>query len=90
MQSATDVQVLKIPTGSRIISYRFEGNSVFRRTANDSPWIMVLSRVKTSQMEAGHRNSINAWQWDVELIPRHTKAKTRQWFTFEAVAPAKP
>ena len=87
IQPSTNSQLLQIPAGNGTISYRFEDHTVFRRTADGSPWILVLPRVKTSQMDAGRRDTVNAWRWDVELMPRHPKEKMRQLFTFEAVPP---
>ena len=89
-QITPDGALLKIPAGRDEIVYRFSGDTVYRQAVAGRPWTPVLSRVKASQMANEDRGGIKAWHWDLELIPHHTKARTKPLFTFEAVAPGRP
>jgi len=88
-KQSPDGPVLQIPHGRDRILYRFSGGAIWRKTASASSWVPVLSRVKSSEMKMENRNQIQTWRWEVELLPRTLKARTRPLFTFEAVSPAK-
>lgn len=90
IQTSPDGTLLVIPAGRGTIVYRFSGDTVYRQAAAGRPWTPILAGVKMSQMAGEDRNPVNAWRWDLELAPHHSKAKTKPLFTFEAVAPVKP
>ena len=90
MTTSSDGALLEIPRGRGEISYRFSGDTVWRKAAPASAWMPVLSRVKTSQMETEVRSQLKAWRWDVELIPHRSRVKLPLVFSYEAVAPANP
>ena len=85
-----DGAALQIPRGRERIYYRFSGGTIWRKAGTANSWRPVLSRVKTSEMEAENRSQIKVWHWDVKLAPRHPKARMPILLTFEAVPSAKP
>jgi hypothetical protein len=75
---------LRIPRKSGEVDYRFSENAVWRRDGS-SEWIPLLSKIKSSRMEADPRNQITAWRWQLELGARRKGATVIPDFTFEAV-----
>ena len=81
-------QTLQLTTQKGEVLYRFETNTV-TRCIEGQPGIRLLTEVKNSEMRADPRQKVNAWQWEVELLPRakgYTKpGRVRPLFTFTAV-----
>lgn len=75
-----------IPCGTNVVSYSFANGEVRRQSAKDRPWIIVLPRIKSSQMESDPRDHARAWRWEVGLETRRKNPAIRPLFTFEAVA----
>lgn len=81
-------QTLHLTTQKGEVVYHFETNTVTRRIQGQ-PGIRLLTEVKNSEMRTDPRQKVNAWQWEVELLPRakgYTKpGRVRPLFTFTAV-----
>jgi len=75
-----------IPRGTNELTYLFSAGEVRKQASKSAPWIVVLPKVKSSQMQPDPRGHVAAWRWEVELKPRHKNAHLRPVFTFEAVA----
>jgi hypothetical protein len=79
-------QTMRIPHGNEELIYVFADGEVRKQAGRDAPWSMVLTKVKSSQMESDKREHVTAWRWEVELVAGRKNAKVRPLFTFEAVA----
>lgn len=79
-------QTILIPRGTNVLSYAFSNGELQKRPRRNTPWIVVLSKIKSSQMESDSRDNAKAWRWEVALEPRRKNAPMRPLFTFEAVA----
>lgn len=86
-QTSSDGVLLEIPQRGSDIFYRLSGDTLWRKTQPANSWTPVLRRIKTSQMEIENRDGIKAWCWELQLMPRHVRAKMPLLFSFEAVAP---
>jgi hypothetical protein len=82
-------EVVRIPEGARVVSYRFESGGVSRQTSTTENPVLLLANVKTSQMEMDARGAISAWRWELELLQRRKGTLMPLLFTFEA-AQTKP
>ena len=83
-------EVVLIPEGARMVSYRFESGEVRRQLSNSDYSELLLAKVKTSQMAMDARGTVSAGRWELELLSRRQEAHLPLLFTFEAVAPAQP
>ena len=79
-------QNVVIPCGKNELTYSFSGGEVRKRTGKNGPWIVVLPKVKSSQMELDARDHSAAWRWELALESQRKNAHFRPLFTFEAVA----
>ena len=79
-------QNLVMPCGTNELTYSFSGGEVRKRMGRNSSWILVLPKVKSSQMQLDPRNHVAAWRWEVALESRRKNVHFRPLFTFEAVA----
>lgn len=86
-ENSADGALLKIPAGKDEIIYRFSGDSVWRKSAAAGSPVLVLSHVKASEMQSDNRHQIQAWKWDLEMIPHRARARVPLLFTFEAASP---
>jgi Tfp pilus assembly protein FimT len=77
-------EVIRIPEGAGIISYRFESDEVRRRISTSDYQELLLSKVKASQMQMDARGAVSAWRWELELLPRRKETHLPLLFTFEA------
>ena len=82
-------EVARIPEGAREVFYRFESGEVRRQTSASGNPQLLLTKVKTSQMEMDTRGTVSAWRWELELLPHRKETHLPLRFTFEA-AQAKP
>lgn len=81
-------QTIRIPQRDREVVYKFADAQVFRKTGADAPWLVLLPKVKNSQMTSDPRTHVTAWRWELELQPTQKTARTRPLFTFLAVPDA--
>ena len=87
VEKTTDGEVVRIPTKEKDIFYRFESGGVRREVSGLNNSQLLLPKVKTSQMRAEARNTVNAWRWELELTQRRKETHLPLLFTFEAVQP---
>ncbi len=74
---------LRIPQRSGVVSYVFEGGTVWRLTGpTRTP---VLKAVKDSRMLMDRREHLVSWRWDLELASPQKVVRVRPLFTFQAV-----
>jgi len=83
--NAASGQTVVIPCGQTQITYSFGGGEVQKQAGQDRPWIVLLPKVKSSQMERDSRDHVTAWRWEVVLETRRKNAQLHPLFTFEAV-----
>jgi hypothetical protein len=83
-------EVVRIPEGARVVSYRFESGEVRRQISASGNSQLLLAKVKTSQMEMDARGVVSAWRWELELLQRRKGTSLPLLFTFEAAAQSKP
>jgi hypothetical protein len=88
VETGTDGQTLRLPNAKGDVLYRFENDTVERKTGEQN-WIRLLSNVKSSSMHPDPRQKVTAWTWEVELLPRvkgyNKPGRVRPLFTFVAV-----
>ncbi len=82
-------EVVRIPEGARLVSYRFESGGVSLQSSVSAKPLLLLANVKTSQMTLDARGGVSAWRWELELLPRRGASHRPLQFTFEA-AQTKP
>lgn len=80
-----DGETVKIPEGQTEIDYHFDNNQVSRQIGTAKA--IVLTRVKTSDIQMDARGAVTAWRWELELTPRRSETHLSLSFTFEAVPP---
>lgn len=86
MATATG-EVARIPkTGGEII-YRFESGELRREVPAINNSRLLLSKVKSSQIETDIRGGVTGWRWELELVQRRKEMNLPLRFTFEAVQP---
>ena len=73
-------QTLRIPCGNKQLIYSFADGEVRKQTDKNNPWLVVLSKVKSSQMQIDKREQVTAWRWEVELESTRKKLHTRPLF----------
>ena len=83
-------EVVRISEGARVVSYHFESGGVSRQFSSTAKPLLLLANVKTSQMTMDARGVVNAWRWELELVPRRNETHLPLRFTFEAATPATP
>jgi hypothetical protein len=90
VENSPEGELVRIPRGTNELFYKFSNDEVRRKSSSASSWILVLPRVKNSQMQMENRNQTVAWRWEVELMRRNMKTKLALLFTFEAAVPGMP
>ncbi|MEI6193413.1 MAG: hypothetical protein WCS42_03690 [Verrucomicrobiota bacterium] len=80
---------VRIPEAEKEIVYRFESGEMRREISNARNSQLLLPKVTASQMQRDARGGVNAWRWELELMPRRREMQLPLRFTFEAV-PMKP
>ena len=78
-------QTIRIPRGNKELIYAFADGEVRKQTDSNSAWQVVLSKVKSSQMQIDKREQVTAWRWEVELEATRKNIHTHPLFTFEVV-----
>ena len=89
VQTNATGEVVQIPEGARVVSYRFEAGKISRQFSASAKALLLLSNVKTSQMEMDDRGGVRAWRWELEMAPARKETHLPLRFTFEA-AQTKP
>jgi hypothetical protein len=80
-------QVVWIPEGARVVSYRFESGAISRQFSATAQPLMLLSNAKASLMTMDSRGSVRAWRWELELAPARKETHLPLRFTFETAQP---
>ena len=88
-ETTTAGEVVRIPEGARMVSYRFDSGEVSRQFSASAKPLLLLANVKSSQMEMDARGAVSAWRWELELSPRRKETHLPLRFSFEAAAAAK-
>jgi len=86
-ENSSDGVLVAIPQSGGEIFYRLSGDTLWRRTTAANYWTPVLHHIRNSQMQMDDRDGIQAWRWELKLIPRRAQEKMPLEFSFEAVAP---
>jgi len=76
---------LRIPSGKQDVIYSFADGEVRKQIGENAPWKVILSNVKSSEMQSDQRAQVTAWRWEVELQSQRKNAKVHPLFTFEVV-----
>jgi len=76
---------IHIPQRDREVAYKFADAQVWRKTGAGAPWIVLLSKVQSSQITSDPRTHVTAWRWELELQPVRKSARVKPLFTFFAV-----
>ena len=89
VETTADGEVVRLSEADKEIIYRFESGAVRREISTLKSPQLLLSKVKTSQMQAEARDGVTAWRWELELTPRRKETHLPLRFTFQA-AQTKP
>ena len=89
VQTNATGEVVQIPEGARVVSYRFESGAVSRQFSATAQPLVLLANVKTSQMAMDDRGGVRAWRWELEQFPVRKETHLPLRFTFET-AQTKP
>jgi type II secretory pathway pseudopilin PulG len=81
------VKQLRIPAPAGEIIYSFSEGEL-RRQAGTNANRILLSNIKSSQMQADPRQNLTAWRWELELKTAKRTTLYRPLFTFESVGGA--
>lgn len=84
VESTASGQVVTIPKDGGQIAYSFNSGEIRRRVGSDGPPLVILPKVKSSDMKSDARNGVTAWQWELELPERQRGPHVPMLFTFEA------
>ena len=76
--------LLHIPQKTREVVYLSHDGSILR-WSDGTPWVPLLTNVKSSEMREDRRRQVAAWRWEIELMARRKSVRLRPLFTFEAV-----
>ncbi len=90
VKTAATGEVVTIPEGEKNIFYHFAAGELRRQAASENISQLLLSKVKTSDMQAEPHGNVTAWRWELELIERRKETHLPLLFTFEAVAKNTP
>jgi Tfp pilus assembly protein PilE len=86
---ATEQAVIPQHGGNVTYTVSYPLGEVRRQAGANGPATLVLSRLKSSLMQADPRALVTAWRWEVELVSIQKKPGITPLFTFEAV-PTQP
>ena len=82
---AGGTETLRIPQAGGDVVYTVAGGEARRRVGVGSE-VLVLSNIKTSQMEGESRPFGQVWRWELELKSNRQHVALRPLFTFAAVS----
>jgi hypothetical protein len=77
-------QTVWIQEGKTKVVYRFSVGEIRRQDSAEKSFQLLLSRVKSSQMETEMRGGVTAWSWELELAQHRKETHLPLLFTFEA------
>ena len=89
VQTNATGEIVRIPEGARVVSYHFGAGKVSRQFNASAQSVILLAKVKSSQMIMDERGGVRAWRWELELAPHRKETHLPLRFTFEA-AQTKP
>jgi hypothetical protein len=69
IQIEKSTRIARIPHRQGDVFYKFAEAQVFRKVGPDASWVVLLPKVKRSQMTADTRKCVVAWRWELELQP---------------------
>ncbi|MGA2801732.1 MAG: hypothetical protein ABSE97_05100 [Verrucomicrobiota bacterium] len=69
IQIEGSTQIVRIPHRQGDVYYKFAEAEAFRKVGSDASWVVLLPKVKRSQMAADVRKHVVAWRWELELQP---------------------
>jgi hypothetical protein len=81
---------VQIPEGATVVSYNFESGEVSRQFSLTAKPLLLLANVKASQMTMETHGLVNAWRWELKLVPLRKETHLPLLFTFEAAAQPRP
>ena len=81
-----DAETVVIPSRSGKIIYSCAQGEVRRQAGAKARAMVVVDRVKSSQMHTDARHQLTAWRWELELLPARKDVHVAPLFTFETVA----
>lgn len=84
VETTSSGQVVTIPEDGKEIIYSFDSKGLRRQAGPGGFSLVVLSKVKSSEMKCETRGSVRAWQWELELPERRKGPHLPLLFTFEA------
>jgi prepilin-type N-terminal cleavage/methylation domain-containing protein len=86
IESIASGEIIKIPEGENTVLYRFDSGKILRQAGAANLPVLLLPKVKSSEMKQQMRGGVTAWRWDLELVQRRKEIHTRLLFMFEAVS----
>jgi Tfp pilus assembly protein FimT len=86
LTNTNDTEQLRIPVSAHQIIYTFSRGELRRRVGSAALDKVLLSNVKSLQMQSDLRQHVTAWRWELELKPVKKRTSLRPLFTFETVA----
>ena len=85
--SSDGAQTLRIPQAQGDVVYRFANSELRRRSTAGGREAVVLSNIKSSEMQSESKSFGVIWRWELELASKRARhSALRPLFTFEAVA----
>ena len=90
VENTVSGQLLRIPSGTNEILYRFTADRISRQLLSSSFARPTLAAVGSSQMVMDTRGTVSAWRWELELKPHRKLTHSPLQFTFEAVTKSGP
>ncbi|HTV40764.1 MAG TPA: type II secretion system protein [Candidatus Sulfotelmatobacter sp.] len=85
IETTASGQVVQIPENGKEIIYSIDSKGLERQVGADGFSLVVLPKVKSSDMKCEMRGSVRAWRWELELPERRKGPHLPLLFTFEAV-----
>jgi hypothetical protein len=82
-------QIVKIPEPGKQVVYSFDSGALRRQVGSNGIFQLVFPKVISSEMKSDVRDSVRAWQWELELPERSKGPHLPMLFTFEAAQKAK-
>ena len=90
IENVTAGELLRIPSGTNEIRYRFTAGKIRRQLASSGFDESMLTAVETSQMVMDTRGTVTAWRWELALKPHLEATHSPLQFTFEAATRTAP
>jgi len=85
MEKTSNGETVRVPEKKKFIVYRLAGDELLREIPSEHGSRVVLTKIKTSDMQPEPRGSVSAWRWELELTQRRPQMHQPLLFTFEAV-----